>query len=87
MPRYTKPSITGTSQNKPIVVPKAACEFKPYKPIAVAMAISKWLEEPMITEITASLYFKLKTFVIRIFKPTTMKKPINKGMETSFPTP
>ena len=46
--------MIGTSQNKPIVVPSAAIEPTPYMATAVAMAISKWLEEPMITVVIAS---------------------------------
>jgi len=46
--------MIGTSQKRPMVVPRAASEPTPYMATAVAMAISKWLEEPMITVMIAS---------------------------------
>ena len=56
-PKYlmiqTNKSITGTSQNIPSVVPKAAFELAPLSVIAVASAISKLLEEAIIIEVAA----------------------------------
>ena len=49
----TNKSITGTSQNIPSVVPKAAFELAPLSVIAVASAISKLLEEAIIIEVAA----------------------------------
>ena len=37
----TKPSMIGTSQNRPMVVPNAASDPTPYMDTAAAMAISK----------------------------------------------
>ena len=56
-----------------MVVPNAACEPTPYNAIAVAMAISKWLEDPIKTEMIASLYFSPKILVIRILNPSIPK--------------
>ena len=81
-PIYTRLSITGTSQNNPIVVPNAAWEPNPYILMAVAIAISKWLEEPMITEIIASRYPNPISLVMNKFNPTTIAKPSKRGMET-----
>ena len=64
-----------------MVVPNAAIEPIPYIAIAVAIAISKWLEDPIIIVITASSYLKLKSFVIIILKPTTITNPTKRGIE------
>ena len=55
--------MMGTSQKSPIVVPRAAWLPKPYRLMAVAMAISKWLLLPMITVMMASLYANPVIFV------------------------
>ena len=39
LPIWTSPSMMGTSQKSPIVVPRAACEPTPYRLMAVAMAM------------------------------------------------
>ena len=51
----TRPNMMGTSQNNPIVVPNAANDPTPYMATAAAIAISKWLEDPIKTVTTASL--------------------------------
>lgn len=78
----TSPSMIGTSQNKPMVVPSAANEPTPYIETAAAMAISKWLDEPMRTVISPSLYANPANLVTIKLKETTIKKPNNSGMET-----
>ena len=47
------------------------------------MAISKWLEDPIMTAIIPSLYLSPAYRVISKFKPTIMKKPSNSGIETN----
>jgi|SRR5665648_215852 len=61
LPRYTRPSITGTSQKRPIVVPSAAREPTPYMETAAAIAILKWLEDPIMT-VMMPLYIRDQRF-------------------------
>jgi len=46
--------MIGTSQNRPIVVPSAAYEPTPHMATAEAIAISKWLDDPMSVVMIAS---------------------------------
>ena len=75
--------MTGTSQNSPIVVPRAATDPTPYIATAVAIAISKWLEDPMMIVMIASLYLSLNIFVMTILNPTTMANPKRSGIDTN----
>jgi hypothetical protein len=50
----TSIDITGTSMTTPITVPKAAPEESPQSMVAMAIAIAKWLEAPIMTDAAAS---------------------------------
>lgn len=64
-----------------MVVPNAAIEPTPCIATATAIAISKWLDDPIITVIIASLYFNLNNFVTIRLNPTTIANPIKRGIE------
>jgi hypothetical protein len=76
--------MIGTSQKSPIVVPNAAISPIPYMAIAVAIAISKWLDDPIITVTIASRYFSLVILVIAMLYPTTITNPSRRGMDTNI---
>ena len=75
--------MIGTSQNRPIVVPSAAYDPTPYIATADAMAISKWLDDPMIVAMIASRYWNPSARVAKRLNPTTIAKPIKSGADTS----